>query len=79
MLYQLLDGSGQEVFRGGKRAFCLMDSERAPSAPDAAVRGPRYSCAIQGISPGWADSYDNGFSCQFIDITDIPPGPTSYR
>ena len=71
--YQLLDTTGAEVFREGKRAFCLIDSERAPSAADGGRPLPRYSCAIQGISAGWADSYGNGSSCQFVDITAVPP------
>jgi lysyl oxidase-like protein 2/3/4 len=38
-----------------------------------------YSCANQGISRGWADSYTRGLPCQWIDITDLSPGAYSLR
>jgi hypothetical protein len=73
-LYRLLDSSGNEVLRGRKRAFCLEDFEPQPDPPLGGPGRPRYDCGNQGISMGWEDAYFNGLSCQFMDITDVPPG-----
>jgi len=69
--YQLLNDAAQAVAQGHKQAFCLLDFE--PWAEDAHPR-PRYTCERQGISAGWADTYDSYLDCQWIDITDVPEG-----
>lgn len=74
--YELLDVSGAKVIVASKRSFCLMDSAPVRSFPLAGPTGG-YTCEFQGIARGWSDSYDNGFDCQFMDVTDLPPG--SYR
>lgn len=40
-------------------------------------KGPlTYECKpIHGISAGWGDLYGSELDCQWIDITDVPPGP----
>ena len=73
-LYRLLDGAGAEVLTGRKRAFCLEDFERQANPPLGGRAQPRYTCDNQGISMGWTDSYVNGLTCQFMDITDLAPG-----
>jgi hypothetical protein len=68
--YELLDSTGQLVLRGRKQAFCLMDENQY--SPDA---GPRkYDCTNQGISVGWEDVYGSDLDCQWLDVTQVPPG-----
>lgn len=72
--YELVDTFGT-VVTGNKQAFCLLDSIRHD--PDA---GPgKFSCDLQGITAGWADSYAHSLPCQWIDITDVPPGLYTLR
>jgi hypothetical protein len=72
--YELVDGAGT-VLTGHKQAFCLLDSIQIdPQRP-----GPYYTCANQGISAGWADSYPEFLPCQWIDITDVAPGVYTLR
>lgn len=69
--YHLLNEAGEEVGTGHKQAFCLLDLDRdAPDAP----REQRYDCGFQGIQAGWADVYDRDLPCQWVDVTDVPPG-----
>jgi len=72
-LYQLLDRAGNEVTRGRKQAFCLVDVAHYASFP----WGPASSvhdCGNQGISMGWSDIYSSDLPCQFIDVTGVAPG-----
>jgi hypothetical protein len=68
--YRLIGAGNQTVAAGHKQAFCLIDLE--PIRGDAGP--PKYHCLNQGISAGWADVYDRQLDCQWIDITDVPPG-----
>jgi lysyl oxidase/BACON domain-containing protein/all-beta uncharacterized protein len=68
--YELLDVGGNLVADGGKRAFCLIDLEKV----DPTAGPDRFDCDFQGIARGWADEYDDGLSCQWIDVTNVPPG-----
>ncbi len=68
--YRLLDDSGA-VAVGRKQGFCLLDSLRwDPDANPLQV----YTCSYQGIQAGWADVYFYSLDCQWIDVTDVPPG-----
>lgn len=56
--------------RGDKRGFCVIDLiVYNPLMPAKWV-----TCAMQGISVGWADEYHPSLSGQFIDITGLPSG-----
>lgn len=70
-LYELLDRSGKLVKTGRKQGFCIEDT--IPSADGAPPK--RYDCTRQGIQVGWADWYPSVLDCQWIDVTDLPPGP----
>ena len=35
---------------------------------------PKYNCLNQGIQAGWYDNYGSGLTCQWVDITGVPPG-----
>jgi hypothetical protein len=78
-LYQLFDASNKEVVRGKKRAFCLEDFGPLQTFPLPRPMMPRYTCDNQGISVGWADTYANGLTCQYIDLTGLPPGRYTLR
>ena len=68
--YRLVGPSGT-VAAGFKASFCLNDTYRFdPSANPQAV----YNCSNQGIQKGWADVYAATLDCQWIDVTDVPPG-----
>ncbi|XP_029987960.1 lysyl oxidase-like 5a isoform X2 [Sphaeramia orbicularis] len=69
--YDLLDVStGQKVAEGHKASFCLEDTSCDPG-----IRR-RFACTAhtQGLGPGCYDTYHANIDCQWIDITDIPPG-----
>ncbi|HVV02104.1 MAG TPA: lysyl oxidase family protein, partial [Verrucomicrobiae bacterium] len=70
--YDLVDGSGNIVATGHKVGFCLSDVHAwgMPGAPTSV----RYDCNNQGIQRGWADVYEAGLPCQYIDVTGVPPG-----
>ncbi len=74
--YRLVDAMGRDVARGRKQAFCLEDTDRYNATQPLADRD-RFSCSNQGIHAGWMDVYPRGLDCQYIDVTDVPPG--TYR
>jgi hypothetical protein len=78
-LYQLIGANGSEVLRGKKRAFCLEDYTPLDSFPLPHSQDPKYDCDNQGIQVGWADTYYNGLTCQFMDVTAVPPGDYTLR
>jgi Lysyl oxidase len=75
--FVLLSG-GEEVTRGYKQAFCLIDLEhRSPWGPS---NKQFTDCNTnQGVSSGWADLYNSGLACQFIVIDDVPDGDYVLR
>ncbi|KAM5191614.1 uncharacterized protein ACMZJ9_001032 isoform 1-T1 [Mantella aurantiaca] len=69
--YDLLhSATNRKVAEGHKASFCLEDT-----TCDLGVRR-RYACTAhtQGLSPGCYDTYHANIDCQWIDITDVPPG-----
>lgn len=68
------------LVKGEKRGFCVIDiapagpnTRHAPVVPDA--DGKYVDCnTSQGISVGWADTYDPTLDGQWIDVTDVAPG-----
>jgi hypothetical protein len=75
-VYELLDAAGGVVLSGHKQGFCVQDGEPLPGTTAAA----KYrDCAHQGLTPGWGDLYAAGLPCQWIDITDVPPGTYQLR
>ena len=74
-VYDLLDGQGNVVAEGHKQAFCLLDwNAWEPGNP-----GSGYGCSNQGISKGWQDVYSGNLDCNWIDVTDTPPGNYTLR
>jgi Lysyl oxidase len=72
--YELRRGDGTVAVVGQKRAFCMTDS-----VPVASSAPRKYCCSadcgnVQGIQHGWGDLYPAGLPCQWIDVTDVPPG-----
>jgi Lysyl oxidase len=76
--FVLFDGGGNEVTRGYKQAFCLVDIEhRSPWGPP---NKQFTDCNTnQGVSSGWADLYSSGLPCQFIVVDDVPDGDYVLR
>lgn len=77
--FRLIDASGADVALGHKQAFCLLDSFRYVDDDPTVATGPRYWCGFQGIQRGWSDVYHTQLGCQFIDVTDTPPGTYTLR
>jgi len=72
--YELRDGD-EVVAIGHKQAFCLLDTQAWAWPFEPA----KFDCANQGISRGFADWYEAGLPCQWVDITDTPPGEYALR
>lgn len=67
---------------GHKQAFCLLDYYEYPCGGEgeprcASISG--YSCGNQGIRRGAQDVYGAGLDCQWVDVTDVPPGEYVLR
>lgn len=67
--YRLVGPNGI-VATGNKASFCLQDTYRFGSGRGKA----RFTCSDQGIQAGWADVYGPHLDCQYVDVTDVPPG-----
>lgn len=71
-------GVGAIVAEGSKVSFCLQDFVvDDPANPSFDRFGVYATCGyeVQGISPGWGDTYDWWLPEQWIDITGVPDGP----
>jgi hypothetical protein len=83
MAYRLLDGAGNDMVPGYKQSFCWGDVERVPHLDGPTT--PNYPMTDhvcnenQGLTRGWADIYFSDLDCQFLDITDVPPGIYTLR
>ncbi len=52
-----------------------MDDAAFPPGDSPVAPREFFNCATnQGISVGWADVYLWNIDCQFLDVTDAPPG-----
>jgi hypothetical protein len=85
--YELRTPGGDVAATGHKQSFCVEDTQRV--AADAA-QTPKYRCEVvdengqlvpapQGVQVGWGDLYPSSLDCQWIDITDVPPGTYELR
>ena len=73
--YQLRDADDVVIATGHKQAFCLLDT----TSWAWPLQVPKFDCVNQGISRGFSDFYDAGLPCQWIDVTDTPPGAYTLR
>lgn len=79
--YTLYQQDGKTVAAvGHKQGFCIDDTYAVPGldiAP-AVPSGQLFDCTSnQGLHVGFEDVYPNNIDCQWIDVTDVPPG--SYQ
>lgn len=76
--YELLDQNGKVVLTGRKQAYCMEDTVQVMPGPEVAC-SKQFDCSNQGIQAGWSDLYGNALDCQWLDVTDTPPGEYSLR
>jgi Lysyl oxidase/Secretion system C-terminal sorting domain len=70
--YVLYDAQGNLIPIGSKTGFCVLDLECSGGGSS------QYGCTNMGISAGCGDIYSSGLPCQWIDITDLPPGTYTF-
>jgi Lysyl oxidase len=68
-------GPAGVLVTGHKQSYCLRDDQLERSG----APGHGYTCTDQGISAGWADVYASYLACQWVDVTDVPPGLYTLR
>jgi hypothetical protein len=87
-LYELVDPASGKVWRAAKKGFCMVDTDavadrRGPWA--YRICGTRTTPGYQGISVGWADTYNKHLGGQYfvLDGGDgqdtVPPGQYLIR
>jgi hypothetical protein len=82
-LHELLTTDGQLLNSTRKKSFCLYDVHPIPGWPDppeAEHPASDETCREnQGITHGWVDVYHHTLHCQWVDVTDVPPGDYILR
>jgi hypothetical protein len=69
--YRLLKQDMTVAALGHKQSFCLYDLDKwDPNATTTAT----FTCDYQGLSVGWADTYNTDLPCQWVDVTGVPAG-----
>jgi len=56
---------------GKKQGFCLQDVIRMINHRNTPISSNYDKCNIQGISNGFADNYQGGIPCQWMDVTTV--------
>ena len=79
--YELISVATGSVVQAAKRGFCMVDVTPAAGGPPGGKRtydrcGTRASPGFQGISTGWADSYNRVLDGQYF-VLDEPAAPVS--
>jgi Lysyl oxidase len=54
-----------------KRGFCLESTIRLSNDRRSPLNNPYDTCTYQGVEVGWADQYNGGIPCQWVDTTDV--------
>ena len=92
-LYELIDPDTGQVWRAAKRGFCMLDTDPNPQWLGGPVPGqPQFrNCGAvgipgnQGITAGWADTYNFLLAGQFFVLDggdgqpEVPPGTYIIR
>ncbi len=65
---------GAVAATGHKQGFCMIDMIQVAGNKD-----PQFTCSNQGLTSGWADVYDSGLDCQWVDVTEVPAGDYLLR
>ncbi|MDJ0945020.1 MAG: lysyl oxidase family protein [Kiloniellales bacterium] len=58
-----------------KHGFCLQSTARVANRETSPLHNDFAGCDRQGVAAGWVDQYKAGLPCQWLDITDLAPGP----
>jgi len=86
--YELISVATGAVVQAAKRGFCMVDVSPAPGGPPGKKAlydtcGTRSSPGFQGISAGWADSYNRVLDGQYFVLDEptapVPPGEYILR
>lgn len=53
-----------------KKGFCVENTNRVINSRHSPIYS-NYSCIHQGVDSGWADNYNGGIPCQWVDLTAV--------
>ncbi|CAF3738674.1 unnamed protein product [Rotaria sordida] len=76
--FALGNPNDQSNLTNTKRGFCLQAVYRHANAEWSPLHQEYYTCSVQGIPPGWQDTYQGGLRCQWIDVTSINTSAQPY-